>query len=167
MKPIHLPNHIQTLLDQLDPSQDQLVLATGVFDLLHTEHINFLRKASQAGSFLLVGIEPDTRVKTLKGPNRPIHPQHQRLTNVLQLSCVNAAFILPPSFGQLQTRQQLLSQIKPHILAVSSHTPHLTQKHQLIQSQGGRLEIVHTHNPRISTTQLIQQQKDEKRSKLQ
>src|SRR3990172_12032671 len=53
----------------------KIVLVTGVFDLLHDEHRNFLKVAKKAGDFLIVGLESDTRVRALKGVGRPVHDQ--------------------------------------------------------------------------------------------
>ena len=58
------------------------ILVTGVFDLLHQEHINFLTKAKAVGDILVVGLETDTRVKQLKGFNRPINSTKDRLQNL-------------------------------------------------------------------------------------
>ena len=55
------------------------VLATGVFDVLHIEHIRFLAAAKQQGDRLIVGVESDVRVRAMKGPGRPLHDEQVRL----------------------------------------------------------------------------------------
>lgn len=133
-----------------------VVLATGVFDLLHQEHINFLTKAKQSGDFLVVGLESDIRVKHLKGDNRPVNNQTRRAQNLQQLGFVDMVFILPDQFNTLSEREALIEAIHPDILAVSSHTLHLPTKRKILRKFGGRVKIVHSHNPQISSSQLLE-----------
>ena len=49
-----------------------LVLTNGVFDLLHTGHLYYLRKARALGGALYVAINGDKSVRGLKGPSRPV-----------------------------------------------------------------------------------------------
>lgn len=135
----------------------KVVLATGVFDLLHQEHLNFLRKARAAGNFLVVGVEADQRVRENKGPGRPWDDQQTRVENLLATGYVDVAAVLPENFNLPQHHQALMKLVRPHILAVSSHTPYQTAKKQIVELFGGTLVVVHQHNPEISTTQIIEQ----------
>lgn len=130
------------------------ILVTGVFDLLHQEHINFLTKAKAVGDILVVGLETDTRVKQLKGFNRPINSTKDRLQNLENLKIADKIFTLPKSFNTPQDHLALLQKIKPDILAVSSHTPNLTNKKQLMKKIGGAVKVVHQLNPHISSSKL-------------
>jgi len=132
-----------------------IVLATGVFDLLHAEHINFLKKAKEAGDILLVGIESDKRVRELKGEGRPYQDQQQRSEGIKKLDFAAAVFILPENFGEAEVQRLLIEEIKPDVLAVSSHTPHLEKKKKILQEFGAKVVIVHQYNPETSTTQLL------------
>lgn len=152
-----VPNLTQYLWN-VHSKQEKIVLVTGVFDLLHQEHINFLIQARKLGTVLLVGLESDQRVKKLKGVGRPIHPQPYRLQQILDTGLVDQAFILPTAFSQPRHHRQLISLIRPHFLAVSSHTPNLPQKSQILAQFGGKVSIVYQHNPPFSSTQMIQNQ---------
>lgn len=136
---------------------EQVVLVTGVFDLLHAEHRNFLQKAKALGGKLLVGVESDVRVRALKGEGRPINSQAVRVANITALGIADEVFVLPEAFSKPEHHRTLLEQIRPNILAVSSHSPHLDKKQQLMESLGGQVVIVHQHNPAVSTTQILQQ----------
>lgn len=133
----------------------EVILATGVFDILHKEHINFLQKAKALGGRLIVGIESDVRVRQIKGSTRPINPQSLRVENIEKLGIADTVFVLPEEFSKPEHHRELLRKIRPTILAVSANTPHLESKQQLMQEIGGRVVIVHQHNPAISTTQII------------
>lgn len=132
-----------------------LVLATGVFDLLHVEHVNFLQKAKAAGDLLVVGLETDSRVREIKGVCRPQQNQWVRLKQVQELPSVDWAFILPENFSQPEEHLALLESLQPEILAVSSHTSHLKEKRTLLKKVDGKVAVVHQHNPQVSTTKLI------------
>lgn len=150
----------QTIIDQVRQWQQQeeiVVLATGVFDLLHIEHIRFLEKAKAAGTRLIVGIESDVRVKQIKGLLRPINHQRIRLEQLLALKVVDQAFILPDQFSSQADWEQLMADIKPDIYAISSHTSYQENKQYICQKFGVDLQIVHEHNPEISTTEIINQ----------
>lgn len=131
------------------------VLATGVFDLLHSEHINFLNAAKQIGDILIVGIESDQRVKRLKGENRPIWNQEKRMAAVSALDFVDQVILLPEQFDSAADHEKFIQKIKPDILAVSSHSPHLAAKQKIMSKFGGRVEVVHQHNPEVSTSKLL------------
>lgn len=133
----------------------QLVLATGVFDLLHQEHHNFLTQAKQAGDLLVVGVETDSRVTQMKGPGRPINPQASRLRALNQLNVADYTFLLPAQFNTQADWETFIDQLRPDIYAVSSHTSHLKNKRLIMKKYGGRVKIVHQHNPAVSTTQLL------------
>ncbi len=134
----------------------RIILVTGVFDILHGEHKKLLSAAKKLGGILLVGVETDTRVRQLKGQGRPINPLRLRLKNLQQLRIADKVFALPKKFNDLNHFTSLINQIKPDILAVSASTPHLAVKRRIIKRLGGRVVIVLPHNPRISTTKMLQ-----------
>ena len=133
----------------------QKILVTGVFDLLHQEHINFLRKAKLLGGKLVVGVESDKRVRELKGATRPIQSAQKRVMELKKLGLANEVFILPEEFSRQDQHLELLKKINPQVLAVSSHTPNIEQKRLLMSKVGGRVVVVHQHNPKISTTKKL------------
>jgi len=70
---------------------DKIVFATGVFDLFHLGHLNFLQQAAELGDRLIVGVMTDEWAKKNKG-EAPILPLYHRLRLVAGLSCVDVAF---------------------------------------------------------------------------
>ncbi len=56
----------------------KLVLTNGVFDLLHTGHLYYLKEARKLGDALFVAINSDESVRALKGPARPVMTEEQR-----------------------------------------------------------------------------------------
>ena len=131
----------------------KLVLATGFFDLLHQEHINFLRKAKAVGDTLIVAIESDERAKITKGEGRPVESQTIRCQKVSAYA--DYVIALPSDFNNFEAYDSLMFAVKPEIYAVSSHTSHQKTKDFLSEKYGGHLQVVHEFNPSISTTQII------------
>lgn len=157
---------ITPVCHKLHATGHKLVLATGFFDLLHQEHINFLRKAKAVGDILIVAVESDARARALKGKGRPVETQSVRCQNLLALTCkranvqtckrvVDYLIALPPDFDNFESYDSLMSAVRPQIYAVSENPSHPKTKNFLVEKYGGKLVVVHDHNPAISTTQII------------
>lgn len=73
----------------IDKSLNEIVLTNGVFDILHSGHINLLEFAKSQGKRLIVAIDTDERVKTLKGDERPINNLSERIKVVNAIKYVD------------------------------------------------------------------------------
>jgi len=69
--------------------REGLVLANGIFDLLHVGHVRYLSAARGAGKRLLVALNSDASASRLKGPGRPLVPLEERVEIVAALACVD------------------------------------------------------------------------------
>ncbi len=72
-----------------------LVVTNGCFDLLHAGHVRYLETARNLGDALLVGLNGDESVCSLKGKGRPINPEMDRAIVLASLGCVTAVSIFP------------------------------------------------------------------------
>jgi D-glycero-beta-D-manno-heptose 1-phosphate adenylyltransferase len=88
----------------------RVVFANGCFDVLHGGHISYLEAARGAGDVLVVGLNSDTSVRGLKGPNRPLVAQDERAEILAALACVDAVLI----FGEPDVNG-LLEFLMPHV----------------------------------------------------
>lgn len=145
---------IREICDSLAKNGKKIVLATGFFDLLHEEHINFLQKAKNMGDVLIVAVESDERAKVIKGEGRPVEPQEKRCQQVSQY----ASYVvkLNHDFNNFEAYDSLMASVRPSIYAVSSHTNHLENKKLLAEKYGGQLLVVHEWNPNVSTTKILE-----------
>jgi D-beta-D-heptose 7-phosphate kinase/D-beta-D-heptose 1-phosphate adenosyltransferase len=83
----------------------------GCFDLSLTPgHSHVIERASGACDFLFVGVDSDARVRKLKGPQRPIVSEEQRVRTISSLRPVYAAFVFEtcPSEVVLRLRPDFL-----------------------------------------------------------
>ena len=90
----------------------KIVFTNGVFDILHPGHIRYLQEARREGDALIVGVNSDRSVRAIKGPGRPINPEHERAELIAALSSVDAVVI----FDQ-DDPQQIISRLQPDVLA--------------------------------------------------
>ncbi len=128
-----------------------VVFTNGCFDLLHPGHVYSLQRARAEGDFLVVGLNSDISVRSLKGAGRPVLPEHQRAALLAGLECVGAVVV----FDTL-TPEPLIERVKPDVLVKGGdYTQDEVVGAELVRSWGGRVVIV----PRLeglSTTNLIQ-----------
>src|SRR5258708_17236123 len=77
-------------------------LTNGCFDLVHLGHVRYLQQARALGDFLILGLNNDDGVRLLKGPGRPLVPEHERAEILAALTCVDYVTIFSePTAGPL------------------------------------------------------------------
>ena len=94
----------------------RVVLASGVFDLLHLGHVKFLEEAKKAGgknAKLVVIVARDSTVKDTKG-RKPIMPENQRRALVESLRVVDAAVLGIENFDI----GEVIESVKPDVIAL-------------------------------------------------
>ncbi|MCL5953455.1 MAG: D-glycero-beta-D-manno-heptose 1-phosphate adenylyltransferase [Nitrospirae bacterium] len=109
------------LLAALAPRREKgekVVFTNGCFDLLHAGHIEVLEKARQLGQILIVALNTDRSVSTLKGPNRPIVPETNRAVVMAALECVSYV-----TFFDEETPRLLIERILPDVLVKGGDWP--------------------------------------------
>lgn len=105
-------NALQNIVDQERKGGKKIVLTQGSFDLVHIGHARYLKKAKEHGDFLVVGIDSDEKVRSRKGPDRPIVPQDERmemLTHIKHVDLVILKDINAPKW-------ELIKVLKPDVL---------------------------------------------------
>jgi rfaE bifunctional protein nucleotidyltransferase chain/domain len=99
------------LAEQLRAAGKRVVFTNGVFDLLHPGHVGYLEAARAEGDALIVGVNSDRSVRAIKGPSRPITPEHERAEILASLACVDAAVIFDED-----TPAEIIRRIQPDVL---------------------------------------------------
>src|SRR5690606_4369262 len=67
----------------------RVVLANGCFDLLHGGHVSFLEASRAAGDMLVLAVNSNASIKRLKGAQRPLLRESERLQLLAGLACVD------------------------------------------------------------------------------
>ncbi|MCK9274719.1 MAG: D-glycero-beta-D-manno-heptose 1-phosphate adenylyltransferase [Syntrophales bacterium] len=98
-------------LDVLKAQGKKIVFTNGCFDILHVGHVTYLQKAKDLGDVLVIGINSDSSVASIKGPSRPIIPQTERATVISALESADFVILFDED-----TPQKLIEYIRPHIL---------------------------------------------------
>jgi rfaE bifunctional protein nucleotidyltransferase chain/domain len=128
----------------------RLVFTNGCFDLLHPGHIHSLEAARALGDFLIVGINSDESVRTLKGEGRPLIPAEERAEILASLECVDGVLI----FDEL-TPQRVIAGLLPDILVKGSDWPgNQIVGREEVEATGGKVVRVDVM-PGYSTTEII------------
>ncbi len=132
-----------------------LVLTNGCFDLIHAGHIRYLKQAKTLGRSLVVGLNSDHSVQTIKPakpgfPPRPIVPQMQRAEVLAALKPVDAVVI----FSQA-TATQLIETLKPEIYAKGGdYTLETLPETPAILAYGGQIALIQVEVP-LSTSAIV------------
>lgn len=90
----------------------KVVFTNGCFDIIHAGHVRYLKKARSLGDVLVVGLNSDSSVRSIKGEKRPIVPQKERSEVLSALECVDFVVLFSES-----TPLKLIRAVKPDILA--------------------------------------------------
>lgn len=111
---------------------DRRVFANGCFDLFHLGHVMFLQWAAVMGD-LTVAVNSDESVRRLKGPERPVVPQAERLEIVKAIRGVTHVVLLEDL-----TPFRLILRLQPDVLVVSCDGRMDSDEVYAVQEYGGR-----------------------------
>ena len=88
-----------------------VVFTNGCFDLLHKGHVTYLHQARNLGSNLVVALNDDASVQSIKGPKRPINQLAERMVVIAALECVD--FV---TWFEEDTPLNIIKVIQPDVL---------------------------------------------------
>lgn len=106
--------HISDAMSQIKAWKKEgetIVFTNGCFDLLHIGHIAYLKEAKSQGNRLVVGVNSDASVSRLKGPNRPIKDEENRLAILSSLEMVDMCIL----FAE-ETPFEIVKRILPDVI---------------------------------------------------
>lgn len=144
---------LEQMIVQFGPGKrngKRLVFTNGCFDLLHPGHIHCLETARALGDVLIVGINSDESVRTLKGPGRPVIPAQERAEILASLECVDAVTI----FAEL-TPQKVVAALLPDVLVKGGDWPgNQIVGREEVEVAGGKVVLVDVL-PGYSTSEIL------------
>lgn len=98
-------------LNKIRKTGQKIVFTNGCFDLLHVGHVRYLAEARSHGDLLIVGLNSDASVQTIKGAQRPIVPQDHRAEILASLMYVDYVVIFEET-----DPLRLIQTVKPDVL---------------------------------------------------
>jgi len=127
-----------------------VVFTNGCFDLLHRGHIYLLQEAKRLGDLLIVAVNSDRSVKTIKGPNRPILSETDRIELIAALEMVNYVLLFDEP-----DPHRIISFLRPNVLVKGGDwSLEEVVGGELVKNYGGKVVRV-PYLKGFSTTEII------------
>ncbi len=135
-------------------SGQKIALTNGCFDVLHAGHVQYLSEARAQADVLVVAINSDSTVRSLKGAGRPVNPVEARAAVLAGLQSVDYVTIFSEA-----TPLKVIEAVRPDVLVKGADY----QKNQvvgaeLVESYGGRVHLAALRDG-YSTSNLIEKMK--------
>ena len=144
--------NIKEILEKISVIRNNKIIGftNGCFDLFHEGHLYLIKEAKKKCDFLIIGLNSDESVKTLKGESRPIENQEQRVKNLSKMKEVDAIVIF-----NTETPENIIKDLNPDILIKGgdyNKTDIVGSK--FVIENGGSVEVIDLL-PGFSTTKII------------
>lgn len=129
---------ISTISKTLQAAGKTVVFTNGCFDILHAGHVRYLAGARQLGDCLIVGLNSDSSVRQLKGPNRPVNCQEDRAEVLAGLAAVDYVVVFDET-----TAENLVGDVQPDVYAKGGdYTMEKLPESKIVAAHGGRTVLV-------------------------
>jgi rfaE bifunctional protein nucleotidyltransferase chain/domain len=137
-------------LDKVRASSRRVVFTNGCFDLIHVGHLSYLSEARAIGDCLVVAINTDRSVHSIKGPDRPVLPENERAEILAAVEMVD--FV---TFFDEPTPQEIIEEVQPDILVKGDDWPiDGIVGREVVWARGGQVVNIPIV-PGISTSEII------------
>ena len=124
-----------------------MVLANGLFDLLHVGHLRYLGASRRLGDVLVVALNDDRSARRLRGAGRPLVPARDRARLVAAVRGVDLVLL----FGG-RTVATVLRRLRPDLHCKGTdYTPGTVPERNVVRSYGGRVRIAGDPKSHAST----------------
>ena len=148
-------NELNDLLAKLRSEGKTIVTTNGCFDILHVGHVRYLEKTKTFADVLIVALNSDKSVKSIKGDSRPINKEEDRAEVLSALRCVDYVVLFDED-----SPIDLLLQIKPDVYTKGAdYTVETLPEAKPIMENGGRVEFISFVEGK-STTSIINKMKE-------
>jgi rfaE bifunctional protein nucleotidyltransferase chain/domain len=126
------------ICESLKANKKVIGYTSGVFDLIHPGHVQYLEDAKKLCDVLIVGVNSDSSVRTYKSPLRPIVSKEARKRVVAGLGVVDFVF----DFDETNNNKNI-ELLKPDIyLKAGDYSLDKLSSKPIVESYGGRVELV-------------------------
>ena len=125
---------------QVRASGKKLVVTNGCFDILHLGHVTYLENARNFGDTLLIGVNSDAAVRSLKGAGRPVNSESDRAAVLAALHSVDGVCVFADT-----TATKFLASVQPDIYVKGGDYTLETlnqDERRAVESAGGKIILV-------------------------
>lgn len=144
-------SEIKELRQKLKLQGKKVVFTNGVFDLIHSGHVDYLVKAKKLGDILIVGLNTDASVRRIKGEKRPILLQDERAFVISNLKPVDYV-----TFFDEDTPAELINDLIPDILVKGADwSIDKIVGREVVEANGGEVKAIQFVNDQ-STSKIIE-----------
>jgi D-beta-D-heptose 7-phosphate kinase/D-beta-D-heptose 1-phosphate adenosyltransferase len=151
MNKIYPKEKLKEEIEILRKKGKRIVFTNGCFDILHVGHTRYLKEAKKLGDVLVLALNSDVSIKSIKGAKRPLIPENERVDVVASLEAVDYVTI----FNEL-TPLELIEYIKPDILVKGGDwTEEQVVGRESVRKWGGKVMIV-PEMKGASTTNIVE-----------
>jgi FAD synthetase len=144
---------LSSLKEMKFTKNSRTVLAGGCFDILHYGHLYFIQKARSAGDVLILLLESDEFMKSVK-KKIPVHTQQQRAELLAALGYVDYVVLLPLLQKPNEEYESIVNAIHPSIIAYTTGDIQEDRKKMFAQEVHADLLLI-PHLDSFSSSQLI------------
>jgi D-beta-D-heptose 7-phosphate kinase/D-beta-D-heptose 1-phosphate adenosyltransferase len=128
----------------------RIVFTNGCFDVLHRGHVRYLDQARRLGDVLVVAVNSDASVRRLKGPERPVNPEEDRVAVLAALSTVDHVTLFDGD-----TPADLIALVRPDVYVKGGdYRPDQLPEAPLVRGLGGEVRVL-DYLPDRSTSTII------------
>ncbi len=146
---------LRALIDTIHHAGKTVVTTNGCFDILHVGHVRYLEKTKNFGDYLIVLLNSDKSVKSIKGPSRPINNEMDRAEILSALRCVDYVVLFDED-----SPRNLLDEMKPDVYTKGAdYTMETLPEADIMKKNGTRVEFIDFVEGK-STTNTIEKMKE-------
>lgn len=102
--------NVADFVKKLHQSGKTVVVTNGCFDILHVGHVRYLQKTKSFADYMIVLLNSDKSVRSIKGPTRPINNEQDRAEVLNALACVDYVVMFDED-----SPANLIDEIKPDV----------------------------------------------------
>ncbi|MCT4591517.1 MAG: D-glycero-beta-D-manno-heptose 1-phosphate adenylyltransferase [Carboxylicivirga sp.] len=123
---------------QWEADNETIVFTNGCFDIVHRGHIDYLSKAKDKGSKLILGLNTDASVQRLKGPQRPVVDEQSRAILMGALQFIDLVVLFDED-----TPYELIKALQPDVLVKGSdYNAEDIVGYDILMAKGGKVETI-------------------------
>lgn len=141
---------LKSIVSDLRSKGKKVGYTSGVFDILHAGHVAYLEAAKKQCDILIVGVNSDVSVQSIKGPLRPIQSEADRIRVISALTSVDYAFLFSESNNNLNIE---VLQPALYIKAGDYESSKLSSA-KIVEGYGGKVVLIPVTES-TSTTSIV------------